>query len=176
MTPADIFATIGIIVILVLYIVIMSFFGLGESISGKSVDSEIISSNSMNLYSYLESPVNDERMIDVLREYADEEFSDTLLRESVISESERILNKLNFCAENKAYFNIVVIDYGNDNNIEIFNPKWAEGLYEMGLQFDELALVQRVPYDDGIFYVKYYNSYLEEGSVERDCKEVLSYE
>jgi hypothetical protein len=174
MTPADIFATIGVIVILALYLVVMSFFGISETKSNELIESEFSAINSMTLYSYLESPVGSERMVDVLRYYADSDFSNKNLETIINSESEKIFNKLNFCAEDKAYFNIVIIDGNNGNKLEIFNPKWSKGLYEMGMQFNELALVQRIPYEDGIFYVKYYGSYLE--GTEKGCGEVLTYE
>lgn len=168
MLISDPFAIIGILILLGAYMAIMIGFGVGGYTYIYTND---FSFTSVNLYSYLESPVDDSRMVDLLREYVESDFSDINLENKIKDESIIILRKLNFCANENSYHSFINLE-NEDNELRIFSSNFAEDLY---LKRDQDSLSsttdQRIPYDDGIFFVSF-GAFIEDD--DKGCSEVVS--
>lgn len=197
MLPANIFATIAIVVLLLIYFFIMAFtspvtLDIGsaklttifhESGQLGSIDIDTDHYIRTNLYAYLETPISDdEKIIDLLRDYTDSNFVDDSLKARIESLTTPIFDKLNFCVLGKEYFNILTVhkDF-KDPPVIIYATSGGvtdkSGIGKLFGQDDvdkllRLGAVQRIPYDGGVFYVKY-NRYTK--GARDPCREELSY-
>jgi hypothetical protein len=123
---ADVYATMGVILLLVIYVLIMS-----EN-KPDIVDSvEIKGLELFNLYAFLETPVGDGKVKDLIKSYAESDYTDDNLKESIIESAEEIFKKLNICADKNVFFSILVLREDGDDKLKVFYPLYAKSYYEL---------------------------------------------
>lgn len=158
MTPVDIVGSICIIVLLAIYIVYMVLVGATSGID--KIDAiETSSDSNLNLYSYLESPVEGGKMVDLLRDYVESDFSNDELKVKIEDETKLIFKNLKFCNGDEEFHNLVVLE--DESNFEIIYKDYS--ILEKINPIPTREIIgnllggnsQRIPYNNGVFYVWY---------------------
>ena len=179
--PADIFATIGVFVLLIIYFFFMLSSGFSLN-AGNIISEDFQASGSFNLYSYLNTPVDDSKMEDLLIEYANSGFADVNLEQKIRDESKEILRKLNYCFDDRIYFNVISIkrDLIGGEDFIVSYPD-SKSVYDYYESYEKNSFVynikanQRLPYDGGFFWVTFFQSSVWEHQIANkiNCEVVL---